>query len=114
MDGSESGKTHCTSTSRRSRPVSIDSKVSKLKELTDKRDDLSTQIATLQDEIRGELSSLMGQFAPMKGRGKRGAASASTRVCSICGKMGHNARTCADKDTAAAKPKSKKGKPATA
>lgn len=86
-------------------PVSIDDKVTKLKELSDQRDGLSTQIATLQDEIRAELSSLMGQFSPiMKARGNKGVGrGAGPKKCGICGQQGHNARSCPQRDVATAK-----------
>lgn len=73
----------------------VDQKLSRLKELKEKHDEIGKEIETLHAELQSDLSAIMGSIgaAPKKvgvGKGK------GTRACSICGTVGHNSRSCPD------------------
>lgn len=74
----------------------LDERVTRLRELRTQREQIESEMTSLQKELEGELSELLGFIQPTGAPSKTDKRKAS-RKCSICGLSGHNAATCASK-----------------
>lgn len=85
----------------------LDERITLLKRLKSQRDEIDSEITTLQEKLESELSSLIGLVQPGRSTGSKPRA---TRKCSICGLGGHNAATCKKKASFAGKSSGSKRK----
>lgn len=70
-----------------------DNRLARAKQLIETRNGIDAELATLRGEIEAEVASLFGPPTPH-------AKSTAARTCGECGKLGHNKKTCPDRQAA--------------
>jgi hypothetical protein len=75
----------------------IDERLARFNDLKTQHAKIGDEITVLRKELEGELSVILGAMNsapdPRKTKGK----GSGTKKCSLCGKEGHNTKTCDQK-----------------
>lgn len=73
--------------------ATIDERIARHRELSQKRAEIDQELHSLSDELQTDLKSLLGGLTTTKPEKATGKAK-SVRKCKECGAEGHNAKTC--------------------
>ena len=73
--------------------TTLDERIARHRELSQQREEVDHELARLSDDLRTELTSLLGGLSDTK-PSKGSTKPKSRRKCGTCGVEGHSAKTC--------------------
>jgi len=73
--------------------TTLDERITRHRELTQKRDEIDRELQLLTDELQSDLKAVLGGLTTGKPQ-KPMTKPKSIRKCGTCGAEGHNAKTC--------------------